>query len=280
MRTKHLFTIAVMLAAVMFVSCSSSKKGVKDNAALPTETEFSARKYVEAVTADYQSVKGMSAKIKVTVAFDGKDFSTSGTLKMNKDNIIQLTLIDPILGLMEVGRMEFTPTNVVIIDRMNKQYMDVPYSEVSFLKRANVDFNTLQSLFWNELFIPGKKGNVDASLYTFSQPSSTVVMDYDDSMLHYRFVSEKASHHLTKTSINNPSDSKYAFAFTYGDFTQFQGRQFPQDMTMSFTASGKSASLSLSLSSLKASSEKITPTSPSSKYTKVKADKVFKMLMK
>lgn len=281
MRTKYLYPIIALMSAVTFLSCSTSKKVVKDNTAVPTvSTEFSAEDYVGTITKDYQSVKGLTAKVKVEVAFDGKDLSTSGTLKMTKDNIIQLTLIDPILGLMEVGRMEFTPTNVVVIDRLNKQYIDVPYSEVSFLKRANVDFNSLQSLFWNELFIPGRK-KVDAGLYTYShQPASEVRMDYQDRMLHYQFVSEKSSRHLTKTSINSPSDSKYAFSFSYGDFAPFQNRQFPKEMTMSFTSSGKAASLTLSLSSLKASSEKIASTTPSSKYTKVTADKVFKMLMK
>ena len=47
---------------------------------------------------------------------------------------------------------------------------------------------------------------------------------------------------------------------------------------MKFTAEKRKASLALSLSSMKATTDDIEATKPSSKYTKVSAEKIFKLL--
>lgn len=282
MRTKSfIYILSACIAVSTMTSCSSTKHvagvGNATNTNAPAST-FSVENHVEALTKNYNAVSGMTSKVKVTVNADGKNISTSGSLKMKKNQIIQLTLIDPILGLMEVGRMEFTPTKVLIIDRINKQYIDVPYADISFMKMANIDFNTLQSLFWNELFVPGKS-KTDAKAFTFTDTSATdVSMDYQDRMLHYQFVTDRQKYNLKKTLINNPNDKRYDFGFTYGGFTSFESRQFPTDMTMQFKASGRNASLQLSLSSMKSTNDDIEPTKPSSKYTKASADKILKLI--
>lgn len=282
MRTKSfIYILSACIAVSTMTSCSSTKHvagaGNTTNTNAPAST-FSVENHVEALTKNYNAVSGMTSKVKVTVNADGKNISTSGSLKMKKNQIIQLTLIDPILGLMEVGRMEFTPTKVLIIDRINKQYIDVPYADISFMKMANIDFNTLQSLFWNELFVPGKS-KTDAKAFTCTDTSATdVSMDYHDRMLHYQFVTDRQKYNLKKTLINNPNDKRYDFGFTYDGFTSFESRQFPTDMTMQFKASGRNASLQLSLSSMKSTNDDIEPTKPSSKYTKASADKILKLI--
>lgn len=43
------------------------------------------------------------------------------------------------------------------MDRMNKRYVQVPFDELKNLAKADLDFHTLQALFMNEIFLPGKK---------------------------------------------------------------------------------------------------------------------------
>ena len=154
--------IAVGIACITLcwglTSCKSTKPIVSPNAPIDNaSTVFAADKYMSLVASNNSTQANLTAKVKVVVDVDGKSVSTSGSLKMKKNDVIQLSLVDPLLGVMELGRMEFTKTRVLIIDRVNKQYVDLPYSDVSFLKQANIDFNTLQSLFWHEVFEPGKK---------------------------------------------------------------------------------------------------------------------------
>ena len=236
-------------------------------------------KYLSMVTSNNTTQTNLTAKVKVVVDVDGKSNSTSGSLKMKKNDVIQISLVDPLLGVMELGRMEFTKTRVLIIDRINKQYVDLPYSDVSFLKQANIDFNTLQSLFWHEVFEPGKS-STKAADFQFKDNGNNIDITFVDHMLTYKFATKKQQGQLQETVITNNTDKNYRFAFNYDNFTTFYSKPFPREMTMAFTASSQTTSLSLTLSSLKNSSDWTARSTAPSKYTKADPEKLFKALVK
>ena len=91
-----------------------------------------------------------TSKVRVTITQNGKEITTNGSLRMRYDDVIQITLVDPLLGIAEVGRVELSPDNVLIIDRMNKRYVSTSYEEFSALKSRNIDFRTIQTFFWQE----------------------------------------------------------------------------------------------------------------------------------
>ncbi|MBR3529860.1 MAG: DUF4292 domain-containing protein [Bacteroidaceae bacterium] len=286
----------ILLMTVTFSSCRSTKSAEKGNVNTNVTTlnnttyatsAFSSANYFKMVKENQTKEENLTAKLKVTIQMNGKSISTSGSLKMKKDDVIQISLVDPIVGIAEVGKMEFTKDHVLVIDRFNKQYFDVPYEEVSFLKRANVDFNTLQSLFWNEIFQPGaNEPNADAFSYTKtdgSEPKDNqgkVNIGYKDQMLNYRFETQQPTGQLDKTVISSNDDQSAQFSFDYADFEKFEKTQFPTEMVMTFVMGNKNASLSLSLSSMDNNSKWNTRTTAPSKYTKADADKVFKSLVK
>ncbi len=261
-------------------SCKSSKPVVNPNSPIvSTNTTFAADKYMSMVASNNSTQANLTAKVKVVVDVDGKSVSTSGSLKMKKDDVIQLSLVDPLLGVMELGRMEFTKTRVLIVDRVNKQYVDVPYSDVSFLTKANIDFYTLQSLFWHEVFEPGKK-TAKASDFQYQDSGDNINITFIDKMLTYKFETQKKQGQLNHTLITNNTDQTYRFAFSYDKFTSFYNKPFPREMTMSFTTADQKTSLSMSLSSLKNASDWVARSSAPSKYTKANPETLFKMLVK
>ena len=261
-------------------SCKSSKPVVNPNSPIvSTNTTFAADKYMSMVASNNSTQANLTAKVKVVVDVDGKSVSTSGSLKMKKDDVIQLSLVDPLLGVMELGRMEFTKTRVLIVDRVNKQYVDVPYSDVSFLTKANIDFYTLQSLFWHEVFEPGKK-TAKASDFQYQDSGDNINITFVDKMLTYKFETQKKQGQLNHTLITNNTDQTYRFAFSYDKFTSFYNKPFPREMTMSFTTADQKTSLSMSLSSLKNASDWVARSSAPSKYTKASPETLFKMLVK
>ncbi len=261
-------------------SCKSSKPVVNPNSPIvSTNTTFAADKYMSMVASNNSTQANLTAKVKVVVDVDGKSVSTSGSLKMKKDDVIQLSLVDPLLGVMELGRMEFTKTRVLIVDRVNKQYVDVPYSDVSFLTKANIDFYTLQSLFWHEVFEPGKK-TAKASDFQYQDSGDNINITFVDKMLTYKFETQKKQGQLNHTLITNNTDQTYRFAFSYDKFTSFCNKPFPREMTMSFTTADQKTSLSMSLSSLKNASDWVARSSAPSKYTKANPETLFKMLVK
>ncbi len=273
------FMGAVCAVCLTLASCHSTKGLDKSQGESAVSTEFSAPQHFDKVRANVSQQKNIVSKVNVTLTLGNQSVSTGGSLKMKKDDVIQLSLVDPILGAMELGRIEFTRTRVLVLDRMNKQYIDVPYSDVDFLQKANIDFNTLQSLFWNSIFEPGKSTPA-ANDFHYEKAADGVKMTYRDKLLTYGFHTQLKDGKLERTSITGNTASPYRCDFTYGDFTTLNNLPFPREITMSFTTGGQTFAMSLSLGAIRNSSDWIARTSVPGKYSKANPEKIFKQLMK
>lgn len=270
----------VLFSSIIFFmgSCGTSKKTAEPSfdASMPVVPA----EHFALVQNNFSQEKNLVSKVNFTLVVNGKSLSTNGTLKMRKDDVIQLSLVDPVLGMMELGRLEFTPTKVLLVDRMNKQYIDVPYSELDFLKKANVDFNSLQSLFWNEVFEPGNPSPKASSFKYRSTDNSLVCMNYTDKMLAYSFETERATGELRKSTIISTDRGNYQLEFDYSDFTDFEKGRFPKNLVLTFSDGIQQMSLSFNLGSIRNSSEWVTRTTVSSKYKKADVETIFKKLVK
>ena len=152
-----LFTLLLML---LLASCHSTKKVVKTDNTKPvttttTTTTPSTKTNKDKKDPDLNKMKiavgtNFTSKVRVTITQDGKDVTTNGNLRMRYGDVIQLTLVDPLLGVAEIGRLELSPSKVLIIDRVNRRYVDTTYDEFSALKSRNIDFNAIQEFFWQE----------------------------------------------------------------------------------------------------------------------------------
>ena len=159
------FSLFSFLLVLTLASCHSSKKAMKDknDKTKPTTTittPTTSTKKPDRQEPDLNKMKvavgtNFTSKVRVTITQEGKDVTTSGNLRMRYGDVIQLTLVDPLLGIAEIGRLELSPDKVLIIDRVNKRYVDTNYEEFSALKSRNIDFNTIQEFFWQE----AKKGD-------------------------------------------------------------------------------------------------------------------------
>ncbi|MBR1667576.1 MAG: DUF4292 domain-containing protein [Bacteroidaceae bacterium] len=159
---KRIFWLLIP-ALLMLSACRSSKKGV-GNETDPTQptTTVHAEKSTDSPSKkkdkqdpDLGKMKipvgtNFTSKVRVTITQNGKDITTNGNLRMRYDDVIQITLFDPLLGIAEVGRMELSPDNVLIIDKVNRRYTSTTYDEFSALKSRNIDFKTIQDFFWKE----------------------------------------------------------------------------------------------------------------------------------
>ncbi len=275
--------LIIGICAVLLVGCGSHKPFTDNGLG---KGPFAPESYVQVIEAKQTPEQNLTAKVKVTIQMGEKSISTSGMLRMKKNDVIQLSLVDPLLGIAEIGRMEFTRLHVLIIDRFNKQYIDVPYDEVSFLKRANIDFFTLQALFWNQVFEPGQP-TVDASHFTFTnnegntpKNKGTVLMTYQDKLLNYMFQTLAPNGTLQRTAISSNRDDSAQFAFDYAKFGKFEHSSFPREMTMSFVMGQRQASLHFSLSSLHNNSDWNARTPIPSKYKKADPEKIFNSLVR
>lgn len=143
--TKNLYLF--LLAVALLTACRSSKKA--------TETTPVTGPQTSVITGQTQDTPltaqtNMTARVRVKLKYDGSNVGTSGTLRMRKGEVIQLALVDPILGISEVGRMEIDPSSILLIDRYNKRYVVLTYDDLNRYSNRGLDYQTIENYFWQQ----------------------------------------------------------------------------------------------------------------------------------
>ena len=295
-KTSKLFLCGMMLVAVScaVVSCGTKKAAVDgttsatgvSRGAASSETQridFMRKVYDNEVYA-----KSISSKIKFTINTGSKDLSVSGSLKMKKDEVIRIQLTP--FGLMEVGRLEFAKDYVILMDRINKEYVKASYADVDFLRDNGLDFYALQALFWNQLFIPGTQEITDSSLKNFSvafnNALSDAVVSYKRGDMSYAWSADKTTALIKSVGVtyDGKTSGKTTVTCDYGKFKPLGTKLFPTDITLKLkTGAVKNAdkmSVNISINNLDTSDDWDTFTTVSGKYKQVDVQDVVKRLMK
>lgn len=239
-----------------------------------------AAKAVDIINANRQTKTTLTAKASIKLQAGEKSAGVSGTLRMKRDDVIQLSLA--FLGLMEVGRLEITPDYFLLIDRMNHQYVRVAYSQVPFFQQSGIDFHTFQSLFWGELFLPGDAGKAPQSQsYEQEIAGDTLRLTSEvrrQAALH--FVASLSRALLLQTSVvARDSHADPLMSWDYSNYKSFCGKQFPTGMLMKLSAGTLKAQVTLSLSNLKNNSDWQTRTEVNTKkYKQVSIESIIRRL--
>lgn len=275
LRIERLLTI--ILLALFVVSCSTTKNAKKADFI----EGLSEKEYWENVLSNCGGVEREALTAKMSLALDvsGKTTRVNGTMRIKKGEVIQLS-IAPLLGI-EVARAEISPYGVLVIDRMNKRYVRVSFTELQELTNAQLDFHTLQALFLNEIFLPGKKDltSRDLSAFDIELVGRDVRLDVRKTKrFAYTFLMQ-GTEALLKESLVGLKDANYALSWKYENFRSLGQRQFPNTMILSFMGLKKPMNATFSLSRLTANSNWESYTKVSDKYEQVKLEDLIKRLL-
>jgi hypothetical protein len=196
---------------------------------------------------------------------------------MKKGEVIQLS-VAPLLGI-EVARLEISPERILAVDRLHKQYVEVSFEDLNRMANLNLSFNVLQSLFMNEIFLPGKETVEVYDLHRFrmtSEGNYALWKVKDTKKLAYSFRTTADKGWLENTSVAL-SGTPYALNWTYGEFCKLGAAYFPQHILAELMGSGKTYSLDMKLSRMSVGEDWETRTSLSSKYKKIELATLLKM---
>ena len=276
--TRRIFQLLGMVLMVAFLASCSATKSIKKSHSIEgmTETEF-----VENVIENAGGWNALTAKVSLSLDWEGKgETKVSGTLRIKKGEVVQLS-IAPLLGI-EVARAEISPNGILVIDRMNKRYVEVSFAEVKALAKADLDFHTLQALFLNELFLPGK-GDLtarDASSFKVGPEAEGVWLNVKRAKrFGYHFLTE-APEALLKESYIGLNGTPYGLRWKYDDFRALERKQFPVDMKLAFEGGKKPVKAAFALSRLSTNGDWEARTEVSKKYKKVELEEILKLLLK
>lgn len=270
----------VLAATVLTVAGCASHKKVTETApvaVLPADDAELLNKMSE----NMQKTEFVTSKIKFTVEMGSLKQSLTGNLRMKRNEVIRLQLMA--FGFVEAGRLEFTKDEVLLIDRINKQYLQVPYEYVDFLRKSGINFYTLQAMFWNELFLPGKTQltKEDYSKFTTNRDAENAVLSYEQDRMAYSWLTDPGTGlirlvNIIYTSLQGQSTQ---LNWDYASFTDMDRKKFPNDMRITLTTPDKEVKMSLKLNYIGHESDWEPRTQVSTKYRKVDIDSMLRRFM-
>ncbi|MGN0068368.1 MAG: DUF4292 domain-containing protein [Prevotella sp.] len=298
MTIKQNSLVPVLLCTLLFFLAScASKKGVTEGVTLPADgvttganaaPAASGLSFVQKVSDNQVYAKNITGSMTISVKAGGKSMSAPGALRMRKDEIIRIQVFIPLLGT-EVGRLEFTPTRVLLVDRLHKEYIEADYSKIDFLKANGLDFYSLQSLFWNQLFLPGQQKVSESALKSFEvnvdETGDFLPISLKNGPMDYEWNTERATGRILSAKAVYESDmhGTSSLLWNYSDFKTVGSKSFPsrQQFTLSTTLTQKvqNAQVEIRMGDVKTSSDWDVQTTLSSKYRKVEATDILRKII-
>ena len=281
MKTTNFLKVAILSLPLMLASCGSKKKVVDEQKPAIVNTEQSV--FLDKVIDNAQTTKFITSKVKFSVEVGNQDISLTGNLKMKRNDVIRLQLMA--FGFVEAARIEFTKEYVLVMDRINKQYLKAPYRQIDFLRNSGLNFYTLQALFWNELFQPNHITLTaeDLKKYTTNTESEDAIISFEDGKIDYSWLASqrtgiiKMANILYKDRFNGNTQLNW-------DYTNFErmedtNKQFPNDMNVVLTTPKKEVKLGIKLNYIGHDTDWETRTEVSNKYREVSIDEILNRFM-
>lgn len=272
--------VALAMAALMLVGCASSKKVAKDDDPTKVITPVEKAEFVNTLNAKRVGQKALTAKMNLTLASGGKDISVKGNFRVKRDDVIQLSLV--FLGIKEVGRLELTRDSILVLDRINNQYVKAPYAQIPALSKAGIDFYSFQSLFWGELFLPGDKGAAPRDTdFTQKQVAKQVQLTHKDKNLMFDFIASVADGLLQSTKVSPTGTAAASVQATYANWAAVGGGQFPGRTELTLGAGASTYKATIALSDIKVNDKWDTRTVVNKKkYREVSVDGIMRHIMR
>ena len=273
MKLSSIVRVAVLALPLVLVSCGSHKKVVQGPVTLSPEQTEGAH-FISSVQDNAQTTKFITSKVKFSVEVGPQKLTLTGNLKMKRDDVIRLQLMA--FGFVEAGRIELTKDYVLIMDRINKQYLKTPYMSVDFLRNSGLNFNTLQALFWNELFKP----NEGRAQKQHSANSSGTVY-FTEGKMDYSWLASKKNALIKMANIlyKDRFNGNTQLNWDYDQFEMVNKKMFPKKSGIVLTTPDKEVKLNMTLNYVGSDTEWETRTAISNKYREVTVDEILRRFM-
>ena len=280
-----LFAVALGGMTLAMAGCGSKKaatEGTSSTVDKHNGGNVQALAFVQKVANQKVSTKNIVGKMSLNVKMGSKNITVPGSLHMRYGEVIRIQAFIPLLG-SEVGRIEFTPDYVLVIDRMHKEYIKEDYNKVDFLKNNGLNFYSLQALFWNQLFMPGTKSISDANLLDFgvTEAGNSKNITLKKGKLNIVWNADNANGRIStaKATYSSLTQGKSSLNWTYSNFKAVAGKMFPayQKFTFATTAikNQSNISLTIDMNGVKTDSKWEAKSEISKRYKKIEATDVF-----
>lgn len=130
--------VYLLLVVVVLVGCKSSKRLTTSETKVPAVSSY------------------LTSRLQLTIPNKkGGSMSVGGTMKMKTHERVQISLLMPILRT-ELARVEVTPDEVLLVDRMNRRFVRATREELKGMLPKNAEFSRLEKILM-DASLPGGK---------------------------------------------------------------------------------------------------------------------------
>ena len=282
MKTVRYLKLALLALPLCLCSCQTKKVADQPStSSSAVQSPVQQKKFLQKVNDNAQFSRFITSKVKFTMKVGTQEMTLTGNLKMKRDDVIRLQLMA--FGFVEAGRLEFTSEYILVMDRINKLYMMVPYAELAFLRTSGLNFYSLQALFWNELFLPGESKVTDEGLKNFETipVDKDFVIRLDKDQMSYSWLAEQDQALIKMANVLHKDrfDGNTQLNWNYSDFENVGKKQFPTRMHVTLTSPKKEVSLGIKLNYIGHESDWESRTVIPGKYKKVTVDEILRRFM-
>ena len=292
MKKNKMMLLAAACSILLLGSCGTSKNVQGSGSSSASHQKENATKgsgsrqsetlrklaFVQKVSDNQVYTKNIVGNMSFTLQAGDKDITVPGKLSMRKDEIIRIQLFIPILGT-EVGRLEFTPDHVLIIDRLHKEY----------LKKQGISFYSLQALFWNQLLLPGERTVKESDLKKFDArldvAGDAVPVSFRNGNMTYAWTANRTTGRITAADVvyKSAQNGTSNLHVDYGNLKSVGANMFPAALNLAMTTTAnmkkQEAKISLELNQVKTDSKWSTQTEISGKYKQISPTDVLNKIL-
>lgn len=229
---------------------------------------------IQALIDSQAGLTDLTARTAITINYNQQSYNVKGRLRMRHGEIVQMSFTA--LGVVEVALIEFTPHGAYLIDRVNKRYAKIDYSS-GLLNNIGVNFATIQALFWNRIFMPGKEATrQEADNFTLSPAGSQQCIEpARQSLLKCYFYTDETCKLLQQTQLKL---NDYQVTWRYDMFGNAMEGLYPTILDISVMAGYETVGVHIGLSAVAYNDKSWTAATNLSRYTQVTSEELLSIL--
>lgn len=163
----------------------------------------------------------LTSKAKFKFDHNNKKVSATANFRIKKDSIIWLS-ITPGLGL-EVARVLINENHVFVLDKVNKDYYEYAFDELSKLYGFDFSYDMIQSVILGNLAQPYNNERIDKTDQYFTYQIKKGQYNF------FNYIGAR-SHKLEKVEVSDDA-SKSTISVNYGDFVMVDEEIFPNEIS-------------------------------------------------
>lgn len=250
--------LLLFLISTALISCRSSKLNVKEHPASGQMVELFDR---------VPHFKTLRSQIQI----NANGLSAKGDLRIIRNHTVYLS-VQAFLGI-EIARLKITPDSMIAIDRLHRRYFADSFAHIYEFNTAGINYNTIQALFSNTLFILGKDSLMSRDIEQFK---------YDKKEKEQILTSKKGAN--TQFTLNENKQliqtvlvggvSRVKLMWSYSDFSD---ASFPKTMQIEMSSAKRKIGSTLEFAKMEFDKSLQVECPIPSRYSKVDLNEILKI---